>query len=222
MQLLTLSLRPTNVQAANGLRQTLDALEDMSIVWPSASRAKDLLQGVRLGFDASQSEASHVTRSKRHVDDAFGQEERPEYFQRDTFPPGGEAGLQQQHQQQQQQHHPRPQQQIPRSSGEPGVQDLSTRIMAHMLGLDVPGVEPSTSYYPGYEWWPRHGQGQPGQVMPSSQIPQNPSYSQAPIHTNAQPQPSSDLNVYNGPVAGWAPGGIPDYSYSYNFNQYGL
>lgn len=90
-----MSLRPTNVQAANGLRQTLDALEDMSIVWPSASRAKDLLQGVRLGFDASQSEASHVTRSKRHVDDAFGQEERPEYFQRDTFPPGGEAGLQQ-------------------------------------------------------------------------------------------------------------------------------
>jgi len=28
-----------------------------------------------------------------------------------------------------------------------GVQDISTRLMAHMLGLEVPGHDPSTSYY---------------------------------------------------------------------------
>lgn len=35
----------------------------------------------------------------------------------------------------------------------PGAQ-ADQRIMAHMLGLDIPGVQASTSYFPGYEWWP--------------------------------------------------------------------
>lgn len=56
-----------------------------------------------------------------------------------------------------------------------GVQDLSTRIMAHMLGLEMPGVEPSTSFFPGYEWWPRTSQGYP---QPPPQAPiQSPTFS---------------------------------------------
>ncbi|KAG5219880.1 zinc cluster transcription factor [Salix suchowensis] len=42
-----------------------------------------------------------------------------------------------------------------------GVQDLNMRIMAHMLGLDIPGIEASTSFYPGYEWWPRTNEKMP-------------------------------------------------------------
>lgn len=192
----------------------------MSILWPSASRANDLLQGVRLEFD-TQSQASNVTRVKRHVDDAFGQEKNSDYLEREAFRAGGEGEQQQQ--------------ELARASGEPGVQDLSTRIMAHMLGLDIPGIEPSTSYYPGYQWWPtpRQAQGQPAPPMLQSQMTQHPSYSQV---SNVQRRPSGDFNnVYSGPgpVAGWAPvpesGGImnvsnpaPDYNYTYNFNQYGL
>lgn len=36
-----------------------------------------------------------------------------------------------------------------------GVQDISTRMMAQMLGLDIPTIDPSASYHPGYEWLPR-------------------------------------------------------------------
>lgn len=31
-------------------------------------------------------------------------------------------------------------------------------VLAQMLGIALPGVEPSTSYLPGYAWWPRQGE----------------------------------------------------------------
>jgi hypothetical protein len=57
----------------------------------------------------------------------------------------------------------------------PGASDSETQLMAHMLGLDIPGVQASTSYFPGYEWWPsipsmqsQHGRSPPhGSVDPS-------------------------------------------------------
>lgn len=27
-------------------------------------------------------------------------------------------------------------------------------MMAHVMGVPLPGIQPSPSYYPGYEWWP--------------------------------------------------------------------
>ena len=74
-------------------------------------------------------------RRKRHADDAFGQEKSSDVLSREAF---GSFD-----------------QEPPSPPGVQGIQDMSTRIMAHMLGLDIPGIEPSTSYYPGYEWWPR-------------------------------------------------------------------
>ncbi len=47
--------------------------------------------------------------------------------------------------------------------------------MAHMLGLEIPGVEPSTSYYPGYEWWPRNHGGS-SQQPPQQQLPPTGAY----------------------------------------------
>lgn len=121
------------------------------MIWPSAGRAWALLEGVSLQLDnvlPVDSQADDRRNSKRHADDAFGQEKNSDYLSRAAFEQPAEA------------------------LGEaPGAQDVNTRIMAHMLGLDVPGVEPSTSYYPGYEWWPSRADGQeqrePASVSPA-------------------------------------------------------
>ncbi|KAF8346943.1 fungal-specific transcription factor domain-containing protein [Amanita rubescens] len=135
MHILTLTLRSSNVQASLGLEQCMSALEELKGTWTSAARAWDLLNGFQRG-----NESIHLTHAqgsgghKRPADDAFGMEKSSDYLQHEAFrcSPFGAA-----------------------PKGENGVQELGTRIMAHMLGLDIPGVEPSTSYFPGYEWWPR-------------------------------------------------------------------
>jgi hypothetical protein len=104
--------------------------------WPSAGRAWDLLNGVRVQVDSNMPPLVHgPDRQKRAADDAFG-EKRPDVLQREAFSD------------------------LPRECAQQnsGIQEISTRMMAHMLGLDIPGIEPSTSYYPGYEWWPRTNQ----------------------------------------------------------------
>ncbi|KAJ7787328.1 hypothetical protein B0H14DRAFT_3505677 [Mycena olivaceomarginata] len=45
-----------------------------------------------------------------------------------------------------------------------GIQDVANKLMAHMLGLDIPGVEPSTSFYTGSDRWARPDSAQ--QPMP--------------------------------------------------------
>jgi hypothetical protein len=104
------------------------------MIWPSASRAYELLNGVKIQFDNAWTHLdSSPDRHKRQADDAFGREKSSDLLQREAF--GVLAD---------------------KATDSSGVQDISTRIMAHMLGLDIPGIEPSTSYLPGYEWWPRH------------------------------------------------------------------
>lgn len=147
---LSLNLRPEGVDASIGLQQCLDALKDMELAWPSAARAWELLNGVHLGHNnagANQTKAWDYPpqeRNKRQAHDAFGNENGSHHQQLDnnflSYP----------------NQHP-----TPGVDDEHGVQDISTRIMAHMLGLEMPGVEPSTSYFPGYEWWPRTNQGYP-------------------------------------------------------------
>jgi len=133
---VTLTLRPLNQQASLGLRQCLTALKKMEIIWPSAGRAWALLEGAKVQFDnAVPLTQQGDDRRKRHADDAFGQEKSSDVLSREAF---GSFD-----------------QEPPSPPGVQGIQDMSTRIMAHMLGLDIPGIEPSTSYYPGYEWWPR-------------------------------------------------------------------
>ncbi|KAG0702716.1 fungal-specific transcription factor domain-containing protein [Suillus ampliporus] len=136
MHIVTLTLRPSNVQAYIGLRQCLAVLKEMQTTWPSAGRAWDLLNGVRQ-VDGNMPPLMHgPDRQKRAADDAFG-ERSSDVLQREAF---GDII---------------PRERAPQDSG---IQEISTRMMAHMLGLDIPGIEPSTSYYPGYEWWPRANQ----------------------------------------------------------------
>ncbi|KAI3622119.1 hypothetical protein WG66_015820 [Moniliophthora roreri] len=214
MHILTLTLRPSNVQASQGLRQVMTALKDMAVLWPSASRALDLISGVRLTYETTQMNVSTGERIKRQADDAFGQEKSSDYLQRETFGPS---------------HDGNPPQVIQHQATEAGVQDLSTRIMAHMLGLDIPGVEPSTSYYPGYEWWPRPGEGQQQQQQHVSQgmpqqmpsfVPNVNSYSRSNV-PNIQGYPPPGVTHRTGGEE-WlqqiqAPATVPDYSYNYQF-----
>ncbi|TFK41823.1 fungal-specific transcription factor domain-containing protein [Crucibulum laeve] len=163
MHILTLTLRPANVEASLGIQRCMIALKEMTIVWPSAGRAWELLNGVQLRADSQvQVQLQPQDRNKRYAEDAFGRDKSSDYL------PNGSYGVP-----------TKPEGDDPRNNG---VQELSTRLMAHMLGLDIPGVEPSTSYYPGYEWWPRPNEGSkatsapPQAGTPSSMgiLPSNP------------------------------------------------
>lgn len=103
------------------------------IIWPSAGRAYELLNGVKLGSlnPVIPPTASH-DRHKRHAEDAFGQDRTPDYPVRQADRQVEDSG-----------------------QNVDGVQDMASKLMAHMLGLDIPGVEPSTSFYTGCDWWAR-------------------------------------------------------------------
>lgn len=165
-------------------------------MWPSASRAWDLLNGVKLGpNNSAQLQSLSSDRNKRHAEDAFGQDKNVEYFQQNFFeaPQSENGGFESQN----------------------GVQELSTRLMAHMLGLEVPGVEPSTSYYPGYEWWPRPNQ---DLSQPSSQ-PLSPSGSNV---TNIVNLPASGMVQQGNNWPNTTPDNTVPLNYSYDFSQFGV
>lgn len=125
-------------------------------------------------------------RQKRGADDAFGREKSSDFLQREAF---GDSS---------------PKERITSTAG---IQDISTRMMAHMLGLDIPGIEPSTSYYPGYEWWPRATNIVHAPYHQSSSEP----------GTNA-PSPESLVNTNYLAVQGDPEWRIPSTGYSYEFH----
>ena len=132
------------------------------MVWPAAARGWELLNGVKMESDVKFNPApSHMPdRAKRPAEAAFGPEKSSDYLQQETFEDTSTL--------------------LPPNVGQNEVHDLGTRIMAHMLGLDLPGIEPSTSYYPGYEWWPRSYGDSPSshEISPS---PMDPSDASPPL-----------------------------------------
>lgn len=119
-----------------------DAIDTHSVTkltWPSAGRARALLEGAKVQLDNAAPVIPGGEKRKRPVDDAFEQDKTLD-VSREAF---GSAD----------QEHPW----TPDSA--PCMQDMSNRMLAHMLGIDISGIEPPTSYYPGYQWWPRFPQG---------------------------------------------------------------
>ena len=159
-----------------------------------------------------QPQYQNIDRNKRGAQDAFGEDNRPDYPSHEAF--GGPVAPETLDSSQT----------LDLEDNTNGVQDISTRLMAHMLGLEIPGVEPSTSYYPGYEWWPRNHGGS-SQQPPQQHLPPTGAY---PSSTDF----STDLQGTGqglGPVSGttWAPTTVVDYNannlnYSYDFGQYGV
>jgi hypothetical protein len=125
MNVVTLAIRPENFEARTGFDQCMTALKEMAIIWPSASRAWDLLNGVQLRTHVnpliSLPGHRYSDRNKRMAEDAFGET-------------GAGCDSRQE-----------PNNAVPfvNNAGE-----LSQRLMmAHMVGLETPGVDPLTSYY---------------------------------------------------------------------------
>lgn len=173
-----MTLRPDSIEANVALQNCMTALKEMGVrilaiypcgfvfypnlqtVWPSASRAWELLNGVHLRANEPTTpqmppqQYQYVDRNKRGARDAFGEDKTGDYLRRGQYHTPGTADY-------------GPVNNNSNSSSNNnlvdanGVQDISTRLMAHMLGLEIPGAEPSTSYFPGYEWWPRMSQSMP-------------------------------------------------------------
>ncbi|KAJ7751211.1 fungal-specific transcription factor domain-containing protein [Mycena maculata] len=192
MHVSTLTLRPSNPQASLGFRQCLSALKEMEIIWPSAARAWELLNGVKLGaLNTAVPPAQSLDRHKRHAEDAFGQDRPPDYPSHGLVedPHMGQ--------------------------NMDGVQDMANKLMAHMLGLDLPGVEPSTSFYTGCDWWARPN--------PDTSQPLSPQNWPSPVATG----PNSLFTPLNmPPQRTWSqdsrdPPPQLGYSDAYQFDQYG-
>ncbi|TFK30943.1 hypothetical protein FA15DRAFT_630298 [Coprinopsis marcescibilis] len=227
MHVLALTLRPENVEASVGLQQCKMALKEMELEWPSAARAWELLNGVYLGGNTDNTityaqESNYQSRNKRPAEYVFerqSQEKEPEYIQQPMASPLPQHVRTSNHS---------------NLNYNSGVQDLSTRMMAHMLGLDLPGIEPSTSYYPGYEWWPRTAQ----DTVSTNTIPGPRSQSTQPSYSGQTPDPSllasvSDPSLVAQTPLDWMPNvpmtqeshqQMPDMNlnYAYDFHNFGV
>jgi len=192
---VTLTVRPLHQQASLGLRQCLTALKKMEMIWPSAGRAWALLEGAKVQFDNAGPLMQYGDdRKKRPAEDAFGQEKSSDVLSREAFGPVSQS-----------------------SSG--GVQDMSTRIMAHMLGLNIPDIEPSTSYLPGYEWWPRTAASSSQVLTPNTPVVCN----GAPMFETMTP-PDLDDWLQSAAQGGiMASGPAPNYTFDYGLpSNFGL
>jgi hypothetical protein len=170
----------------------MQILTGMKMVWPSASRAWELLNGVKMGSEGIPPQIHFPDRHKRPAEAAFGQEKSSDYLQREVFKgPSPETSTEE----------------------ENGVQELGTRIMAHMLGLHIPGIEPSTSYYPGYEWWPRSNEVTPPGSHQLSPLPMGYG-SRNGLASNPNPVPGGATSSGGNE---WASVPLPETSYTYDF-----
>lgn len=139
-------------------------------------------------------------RRKRHAEDAFGLDKTSDLLSHNVFGPGS-----------------------PDKESSPdqvGIPDMNTRIMAQMLGLDIPGIEPSTSYLPGYEWWPRSQDtiSSPQDLTPTTSSG-TPLFCDGPVTYNSQPSLEEWLQgggqVINGGQA-FPTGYNPDYAFDFS------
>ncbi|KAI0036598.1 fungal-specific transcription factor domain-containing protein, partial [Vararia minispora EC-137] len=148
MHIVTLTMRPSNVQTLVALQRVLGALKEMSVRWPAAQRAWELVHGAQTHIDNGfpQYPVGSSRQPKRPAEDAFGLSEKvSDILQQEAFEERSRT------------HVPQSEVAQPRPTGSPNLAsaDTTNRVLAHMLGLDIPGIEPSTSYLPGYQWWPR-------------------------------------------------------------------
>jgi len=135
MHVVACTMEPLNVQNSVVLQQALTCLKDLGVIWPSAYRSWGLIGGAKVQVDNGILNPKTTQRPKRPADEALGAEERtrvglpPQTF---NFGPSTGADV---------------------ASRQASATD--TRLVAHLLGLDIPSVDPA-SCTPNYEWWPRN------------------------------------------------------------------
>ncbi|KAJ7675340.1 fungal-specific transcription factor domain-containing protein [Mycena rosella] len=195
--LLAVTLRPSNPQASLGFQQCLAALKEMETIWPSAARAWELLNGVKLGALTAVPPPPHsLDRHKRHAEDAFGQDrsDYPSHALRDERQMGQNVD---------------------------GVQDMANKLMAHMLGLDIPGVEPSTSFYTGCDWWARPNQEGSNQPMSPQNWPHAAPSSNSLFTPLSMPGPSQHQRGWQPETRDLPPSQL-GYNDGYQFDHFGV
>ncbi|OCH86052.1 hypothetical protein OBBRIDRAFT_761980 [Obba rivulosa] len=142
MHVITLTRRPQNAQATTGLMQCIAALRGMEVTWPSAIRVRTLLEGAKVELDHTSSHPSGgPARQKRSADTAWGTEHSSDILER-------QSSSQQPYQAPQY----RP---VPTAPVAPQQDPGTSSITSNTPGTHLPGMEASTSFYPGYQWWPR-------------------------------------------------------------------
>jgi len=101
------------------------------VIWPSAYRAWGLIGGAKVHVDGGFMQSKPTQRPKRPAEDAFGVDDMtgagllPQF----NFDPSTRA-----------------------DDAAPQASAAESRLLAHMLGIDFPSMEPSAPYAPGYEW----------------------------------------------------------------------
>jgi hypothetical protein len=194
MHVVTLNLRGNNVQATLGLRQCLSALEKMEMIWPSAARAKELLQGANVQLHGNLTPYESASeRHKRPADVLYENGKTSEFLQREVL----NSGV------------------LEKAPSPRGASESETQLMAHMLGLEIPGVQASTSFFPGYEWWPS---------IPAiqSQSGRSPTYGLSQgTDPNALPRNGADpMFPQTAPTPEWL-AGLPSPPNGYNYHTTG-
>ncbi len=134
----------------------------LQYTWPCAIRVRNLLNGAQVQLDDLSALSHGPGRRKRPIDEALGQDRNPDILQRQAF--GGPSGS------------------TPGHLDVPGFEDDGGRMMAHVMGFSLPGTQPSTSFYPGYEWWPYNMTG-----IPEYGMAEGTAYSNGPEETGGVP-----------------------------------
>ncbi|TFY70003.1 hypothetical protein EVJ58_g92 [Rhodofomes roseus] len=138
MHVITLSRRPGHPQASQGLRQCIDALGRLGVIWPSAKRIQALLEGaIGLAKDpvSLPPRDRHDSRPKRSVEQALGNDMNSDVYGRQPSVSYEQPVAQ---------------------SRTVYDEDANTRAMLHSLGLEMPVMDPTMStLLPGYQYWPR-------------------------------------------------------------------
>ena len=159
----------------------LDVPRPLKLIWPSAQRALEWLNEAKTGLDTASTQVmQRPERHKRQADDAFGTDTSTEYHHSDAFTEY-ETG---------------------NSAQISNDTNMSTRIMAEMLGLELPGISPPSLYTSGYEWWPRVKH----EASSSSSSSSMNTFSTSPTGSNFS---SHDTN----PWLRGTPGSMQDYSF---------
>ncbi|TDL17280.1 hypothetical protein BD410DRAFT_730171 [Rickenella mellea] len=126
MHIATLSSNPSDAQSSRGLQQALSSMRAMEVVWPSAVRVRELLSGAKLRVEIPKQILRPADQCRRESETGL---HKPQ-----SSPSCVIAK-------------PRPHAPIVSYTPSAAERDMSTRLMAHMLGLDIPYIEPSTCYH---------------------------------------------------------------------------
>ncbi|PIL31806.1 transcription factor [Ganoderma sinense ZZ0214-1] len=138
MHVVALAQQPSDPQASLGLKRCIEACKRIERIWPFTTRLRTLLEGARTHLNEYKYYPQTGGGRKRNLDDALGNYKNPDVSVRDLYamPPVDSHSS------------------TSSSSSDNWDSAHHARMVAHSLGVRAPETEVSTSFHPGYQWWP--------------------------------------------------------------------